>query len=445
MISFTNSQKGFSLIEMLLTIIVFTGLMLVVFSTLQNYAEKTLSRSVASYIGEIHTAVEDILLDPNHFSAIYDATSGGIIDIPLSDLINGTGVIPASANNLNSSFKNTTPWKTGFNIMIRAADDIIDPNDTPALEIIIATDQRIKNDRVSQAATYSKGHGGVFRGIDAKFPNNVESVFSAWNFPVANLNGTPWATIATSNPPSFEDGTYYIHYTHYNLNDVTGDYLYRDHVNGRPELNRMYTALDMGQNNIHGADDIDPQTLTLSAKAVINGNAQVIGNTLIRSGNFNTDNTLTAENARIRGLGSDNRGNFINEGNIDVDTVVIGDRISATDARFESGLNGQNDIISEDVQVNRQITVQNNLFADSLITDGDAVTLNTDQLNTSNIVTNSFRQSSTGGIATLDMNVNSNFNMNVTDPSNPNRLTVRSDLTINNLSTDVFGACDNGC
>lgn len=87
---------------------------------------------------------------------------------------------------------------------------------------------------------------------------------AAWQVPLSNYGVSPGAgRLATAL--FFQDGA------------IANDYLYRNAVPGRPELNRMNTALNMGGNNIEAA-------------GTINAN-----------GDVNAQGDITAQNADIRG------------------------------------------------------------------------------------------------------------------------------------------------
>lgn len=74
------------------------------------------------------------------------------------------------------------------------------------------------------------------------------------------------------------------------------DRLYRYQVNGRPDLNRMHTAIDMNGNNINGGGTVNAATGAftgqLSAGADITSGGNITAN-----GNFKAGNSITADNA----------------------------------------------------------------------------------------------------------------------------------------------------
>ena len=85
-----KQNRGFSLLEMLLTTMVFTGLLVAVFNLLEEYAEKQLAQSTSDYMENIALAVEDILVNPLYFQEIYDladARANDVLELSLNDLI----------------------------------------------------------------------------------------------------------------------------------------------------------------------------------------------------------------------------------------------------------------------------------------------------------------------------------------------------------------------
>ncbi|PAU63310.1 pilus assembly protein PilV [Pseudomonas sp. PIC25] len=99
--------------------------------------------------------------------------------------------------------------------------------------------------------------------------NTTVAQGAAWQVPLSNYGVSPGAgRLATAL--FFQDGA------------IANDYLYRNAVPGRPELNRMNTALNMGGNNIEAAGTVN---------ATGNVNAQ----------NLNAQANITAQNADIGG------------------------------------------------------------------------------------------------------------------------------------------------
>ena len=98
---------------------------------------------------------------------------------------------------------------------------------------------------------------------------------AAWQVPLSNYGVSPGAgRLATAL--FFQDGA------------IANDYLYRNAVPGRPELNRMNTALNMGGNNIEAA-------------GTVNANGDVNAQNVNARGQVIAQGNITAQNADIRG------------------------------------------------------------------------------------------------------------------------------------------------
>lgn len=446
-----HTSNGFSLFEMLLTIFIFASILFTAFIALRDYAEDTLARRTAAYYAEIHRALDEILQNPNNFTAIHNSLSlltDPIAEVPLNDLINGGGIIPAPANNLNANFSATSPLKAESTIIIRIADNPADNTDIPALETIIVSNERRDDRRVRLAAAFAEDKGGFYRGVDSRIStpgtppaNHIESAFSTWDFPITNLAGTPLFTTIDTNAPSFTDGTYFVYYDHYNFIDLTGDYLFRVAVTGQPELNRMHSIFNLGGNSILGADDINPETLSLSAKAIVNGQMQTSGQTIVNDGNFIAGRRMEVlNNATINGEETGPRGNFSVQGAINATNATINQNVNTTIGNLNGGLNTTGQITAETINVNNNgsTAVSGNSFIMNLnSTAGGRPELDVGgQLNTSDVGTTSF-ETRARSFGALDMVVNGNTIVG--------RNARGSIVTINELDTNSFGRCNLGC
>lgn len=439
------NRKGFSLLEMLLTVMVVMGLMTAVFSLLEDYAEKELAQSTSDYMENIALSVQDIVDSPQHFQALYDlanASPGGVLQISLADitagfgpLIGGFPTIPASTR-LNAAIRNRTPIGSAISIMVRVADDAA--STTEALEVIVATDERIVDERVRRAATASGAYGGTFSAIGAP----ITSIFGGWEVDIADLALTAWGATANDPlaPPSQDNGTYLVHYRHTSFDDISGDYMYRVAVPGRPELNRMHTHLNMGAHNIMGTDDITvARDLTLEGRAMINGEMRVGGTTTIQQGNVTAGQRFEANNMIISGEGSGTTGNFTVDDSLTIGTLNVQESLNARAATLNGGLSAA-DITTQDLTLGGNLNVTS--VNTTTLQGAGATALNiAGQLNASVYETNNL--AITGSIGTLDTIITGNLNNNVGSVSAPN-LNLGT-VNFNGAAGGSFGICDKGC
>ncbi len=432
-----KKSQGFSILETLLTTVVVMGILVAIFNLFEDYAEKTLARSTAKYLTSVSLAVEEMISHKDYFNIIYDladAETNDILELTLDDLINGFGLspndVPASTV-LNATFRQQTPLKTGINIMVRVADNTAITTDSKALEIIVAMDERVMDSRARSIAHILGAHGGHFRA-----GGSIQNAFSSWRLAPALFDDSAWGDTITADPPSQDDGTYIVHYTHKSFEDITGDYLYRDRVAGSPELNRMYTDINLGGNNILGADNLNASgNLNLGAKAIVKG-AMNVGNVTLTQSNFTARNQMTTQDALIRGNGTGGRGNFSVEGTLSATSMAAKGIINADSATFENGLNTTGDLRS-----NGLVQFSNGFQADTInatgltgdhlfdVTVGDSVRASDLTLRRLNV--------GLGDIGTIDTQVSGNMGITGTVEA-PN-------MGFGNLTVTTFGECDRGC
>jgi len=443
--NFTNSHRnGFSLLEILLTTGLLSVLLIVIFNILQNYAEDVLARSTAEYYGTINTALEQTLENPDYFNRIYNLASAepnNILELTLNDLVNGFGSAPdnliPALSMINSSFQNRNPYGAQSNIFIRVASNTGNPDAARALEIIIASTQRLDQRRLRNTASKMKSYGGYYSGsnVSALTPD-ITASYGSWGFSQNNLSGTDWFATVNSNPPSADEGGYLVHYKHINYDDVAGDYLYRNRVDGDADLNTMYTDLDLGNNNILGVDNMNvDDELNLSAKAIVNGSMTVGGSATFNQADFTANNALNiTNNATINGNGSGVTGNMTVQGNVLVDgDASFSDRLSARSALFSGGLGTAGTISSQTIEAG---SVQSSTLNVTEVIGNNTTIAVTGNLNAGNVSTSNLTITN-GELITDDISLRGNTTIegNLTG----------YDMDINSLSVEAFGQCEKGC
>ncbi len=443
-------QSGFSLLEALLTTIVVATIFVIIFGIISDFAENTLARSTANYMNKLSFAVEEIIINPENFQNIYaealnNPSGNNIFELTVADLSGGfiantVAIDPPSS--INNNIRNNTPLRTGVDIMIRVADDPSSATDAQALEIIIASRDRVRDTRVRKAASAAKLKGGYYREAGL-----AKSAYASWSFdPLVNLVDTTWETAASANPPDLGgEGTYLINYKHINYEDIAGDYLYRTAVPGSPELNRIYTNLDMGGNDILGADNISvTNALNLNSKVISKGTASAANMTLT-DGNFTAGRTLTTSGATINGVGTGLTGNFTVQGSISSPaspsgnpSVDLSGNLSSVDANFTNGMDVATSLSVENIADVNNIIADEDMFINTLNTLSGVDLEIVNQLNAQNLDTQTLTVD-TGDFGTVDAAITNNFDVEIGGQLTSQR------ITINTLQVGEFGACDNDC
>jgi len=438
---FIRQRKGFSLLEMLLSVVVVSGLLVVVFELLEDYVEKELAVATADYMENIALAVQDIVEDPTYFQEAYTmarARPSDTLELSLSDLVNGIGAIPGSAR-LNKMIRDRNPMGVSVSVLLRIADDPSNSSDVQAFDILVATNERIVDERLRRAATAAGGYGGLIREGAA----SIRNAFASWEIPVNHFSGTTWANTVASIPASIEDGGYLAHYRHMSFGDVTGDYMFRVSVPGRSDLNTMYTNLDMGSNNIMGIDNFElSRDARLRGQVVVDGNVGVTrGTTQINQGNVYAGQRFTAQRAVVIGKG-------IGEGK--TGSLTVDDRINVGNLNLSGQLNAETATMHRDFVTTGQVDVTNAFLGDISNVGG--------KIQTKALVgapDTTIDLKSEGKISAAGLRINENLiiesgNVGTESVIATGAVDIGGKLTSPTVSSDdlavqTFGTCDRGC
>lgn len=331
-----HATSGFSLLELLLSVAVFTSLMLAVFNLLQTYAERELARATTKYMTTVAQAMDQILSNIDNFNALYQAaidTGGGyqlIADsaAPAADniaktfVVNGTTI--QASRLLNRQFRMSSPLRSEVRILLRVADDPTVTTDTPALDVLIATARPRPDAIVRRAASDASYAGGVIRTYNTKADAEVVHSFGSWRFkPAEGLQATNWFNSELRSSLNSEiDGSYLVYYTYANVENKAGDYLYRV-PDPDPALRRntMYGAFNLGGNDIVGIDDMnigndgtarafamgqagvpddcDDTVLCVNGTGILKGSGTV-GGTMVTHGSALVADSLSAQTMRVQ-------------------------------------------------------------------------------------------------------------------------------------------------
>lgn len=436
MMELYKHNRGFSLLEMLLTTMVVSGLLVAVFNLIEDYAEDQLAQSTADYMENIALAAEDILADPIHFQTAYnlaDARPSDVIEVSLNDLTDGFGGIPASTR-LNENIRNRTPMGSEIDILLRISDNPASDLDSQSMEIVVATRDPILDERARRAATAAGPYGGLLRNN----ADPIRSAFASWSVDVADFAGTAWANAVAATPAVENEVAYIVHYRHITFDESAGDYMFRVSVAGRPELNRMYTNLNMATNNIMGTDNLDLSgNLTLDGRAMVNGDMQVQGNTAINQGDVTASNRFTSTTVTVNGAGSGVTGNLTVDDSITINALNLSGQLNAQTAELRSGVNSSGQITTENLALQSGINSAGRINATRLQGNGGRPDINIQgQMNASNLSTDSLTVQN-GNVGTLDTVTSGN-------------LTVGGELRsesigLGTINVGTFGSCDRGC
>lgn len=341
----TRTQEGFSLLELLLSVGVFAGIMLAVFHLLQTYAERELARATDKYMTSVAQAMDQILDNVDNFNALYnlarsnngyqlvaDATMPNANNIAKLFSVTYTpqGGGPAAtvwiqpSRLLNNQVRTLSPLRSDVRILLRVADDPAITTDYPALDVLIVTATPKPDAIVRLAANSSSYAGGVIRTYGSKATAEMSSSFGSWRIlPSQGLQGTAWYQSELQNSlNSVTQGSYLVYYTYANSEQKSGDYLYRiTDPDGTLRRNTMYASLNLGGNDIVGIDDINigndgsaipyvsgetgvstdcaNSVLCVNGTAALKGSGTVTG-TMVTNGSALVADSLSASRMRVQ-------------------------------------------------------------------------------------------------------------------------------------------------
>lgn len=484
----TTRTHGFSLLELLLSVFVFATLLMAVFGMMQYFAQRELARASTKYMATVADAMSQILDNVNSFNALYTAASnnGGVYVLsadtansaPAQDNIAkgftaGTG--PSSAyiqksRLLNESFRSAnSPLRTPVSIILRIAND---PTGKRGFDILIVTNTARPDDIVRMAAGIAGEAGGSLRTYGGKAAGRINSAYGSWSIPLSTLAGTTWYTSLPATLDSSDDGSFLTYYRYANIDDKSGDYLYR-RPQTDPSLNTMYGSFNIGGNDIVGADDLtignhpNGRALSVSdpkpAPAACDGNvlcvngttalkgSGTIGGVLITNGSALVADSINANEMRIQnGLQPAQRAEYRAENLLVVDgtgnaqdTIEVGDNAHFRDGGTVQGANFQamsivNATMPEDGAFQTDNLTNNRRITSSSI---DANRLNvTDQLKAGQVVGGPVTVSGRTGVIDIT---------NVQDIEYGSQALPRSISTpvmhVKTLNVQSFGACGSGC
>ncbi|QYY33735.1 shufflon system plasmid conjugative transfer pilus tip adhesin PilV (plasmid) [Cupriavidus pinatubonensis] len=225
--------KGFTLIELSVTLTIIGSLFALMWPMLGDYADELVNRNAADQQLLVAKGARKYLDD--NIGTVTASLSGTTpISIPFATVQNA-GYIPAGLSA-------TTPYGQSYNIVVRR------PSATATkLEALVVTSggTAMSPKNALRIARMQRGAGGY---IAPSNPNLISGADSQWGSLASDFGMAPGAGhVATALFSSDGDGS--------------GDYLWRNAIPGRPELNRMNTAIDMNNQDINNAKTVTATTL----------------------------------------------------------------------------------------------------------------------------------------------------------------------------------------
>ncbi|WP_232104445.1 shufflon system plasmid conjugative transfer pilus tip adhesin PilV [Pseudomonas oryzihabitans] len=251
-------QAGFITVEVLFGLIVLSILAGIGINQLMNRMDSQNYQIAADQQKQVADAAAKYLKD--NFATVY-AAAGTTTPAQITPaMLRNTNYLPAG-------FTDTNAFGQTFVVLARR----VGTNQVES--IVLTTGGQTIDEMGTREIAENLGAPGGF--VPVTNTGIVQGVRGGWSLTLSNYGVNPGAG-HTASALFLQDGT------------LANDYLYRNAIAGKPELNRMNTALNMGGNDLNNAANI-----TASGTASISGDVNA-GRNVNASGNVNLNGTVTA-------------------------------------------------------------------------------------------------------------------------------------------------------
>jgi type II secretory pathway pseudopilin PulG len=278
-------ECGLSLIELLITVVLGTVLLVSIFSLADQGMRRIRQVTAGAQLRLIGHAVHHYVM--SHYAALLSgSTATQAVLVPIADLAAG-GYLPPGYTGQNPFGDLYTVYVLQPRANDLAAVTLAAP--PPGVPGFVWTDQSANNHYADVVIPGAAETGGPEAGyvatgeVPGETRGELVGAFGGWSFSIAGTsipNPGPGHLVLFQY---FSDGT------------LDPDYLYRIAVPGHPELNQMFAPLNMGGNDVTGVDDLSASgNLATSGLSPTTGFPQGIVPDGIRTWNLFADGGLYA-------------------------------------------------------------------------------------------------------------------------------------------------------
>lgn len=234
-----HPEAGFTLPGLLIALTLFLMLLPTLNKFIDDGLERMRQRAVATHLTSVVEAVSKYTKE--HYAelaATASATQGA--EVAFATL--------RTEGFLNNTFSNTNAWGQTYRIFV------FEPS-AGSLQPIVLTyggrthsldKPKFANATVPATAALAGGNAGFIPTgtLPGQSSDELRGMYSGWIFPLSGTN-VPVPAPGHLGAMVFMDD-----------NDIRQDYLYRFKISGKPELNEMYTELDMTDHAIRNVDEV---------------------------------------------------------------------------------------------------------------------------------------------------------------------------------------------
>ena len=307
-----KSIKGFSLIEIMLTIILVTIATSIAFQYYDNYLDEQLNQTTAQQQKQVNKAAQ------TYIKANYNTIAAQAMPYTI------TMATLQAAGFPSLPLKN--PFAQSYNVVVR------NPGSGLMALVVTTGGQTIDEKNLPRISKLVGADGGYISSTNTAV---AYGAYKAWTETLANYGVAPGAGHLAS--ALFFDST-----------SVVSDYLYRSAVPGMPSLNTMNTDLNMGANDITNAASVTATGALKGATATITGAL--------------TANTVTTNGETVNG-------NETVTGTSTVGTLAVTGNSKVAGAETVNGA-----FVGGSVKSNQDVIASRYLQLNTVVTEGSACT-----------------------------------------------------------------------
>ena len=262
MVAARRNQGGFTVLEAMLVTILFASAMGAWLWHQADYVATLTSRQTAFHQRQVGNAAAAYV--KNNYAALLSSTAGGPVTVSLEAI--------RDAGNLPSSVPLRNPYGQAYTLAVRR----VAQGGQDILEALLVSGGGADVPETDLRRTAAMLEGGGF--VLSRQPTVAQGSMGSWQVPVASFGlSLPGGNLATA--------------LFFNSAGQVTDYLYRNAVAGRPEVNRMNTSIDLNSNDLNNIRTV--RTQTVDATANINTKGAVViqnGDGSTRSGWYTAGN-----------------------------------------------------------------------------------------------------------------------------------------------------------
>lgn len=256
-------QHGFIAVEVLFGLIVMSILAGIGINQLMNRMDSQNYQIAADQQKQVADAAAKYLKD--NFATVY-AAAGTTTPAQITPaMLRNTNYLPAGFADANAF------GQTFVVLARRVANNQLE-------SIVLTTGGQTIDEMGTREIAENLGAPGGFVPVDNT--GIVQGVRGGWSLALSNYGVSP-GTGHTASALFLQDGT------------LANDYLYRNAIAGKPELNRMNTALNMGGNDVNNAATINA-TGNVNLNGTVTAGGDVRAGSMYLNGNATLNGTVTA-------------------------------------------------------------------------------------------------------------------------------------------------------